>query len=394
MSAMVPIKVVASIAIMVMSCAPGWASDVLKITIPRHSELTPVQRLNREGVEAVRKRQYEKAATLFYKAYLYDPADPFTLNNLGYISELQGELERARKFYALASEQGSTANIDVSNVKELDGKPMQYAFTNLQDMPMRVNRMNVDAMNLIAASRGFEAVALLHQALVLDPHNAFTLNNLGVGDETIGDFDGAMKSYREAAEAHSSEPVVVTVDRGWRGKPVSAMAEASEKRLEARLRHMDSAEKNAILFTLRGVSASNQNNPEAARQNFLQAYQLDPASAFSLNNRAFVAEMDGDLETAEFFYEKARRTGDANVRVGLATQHVAEGKKLFLVATDSDQQVDNQLDKYSRQRRQETGPIELTPRGNGTTPDPGTPPETPAVPNRTPTPIPPAPQLQ
>src|SRR5580692_11273947 len=140
MSAMVPIKVVASIAIMVMSCAPAWASDVLKITIPRHSELTPVQRLNREGVEAVRKRQYEKAATLFYKAYLYDPADPFTLNNLGYISELQGELERARKFYALAAEQGSTANIDVSNVKELDGKPMQYAFANLQDMPMRVNR--------------------------------------------------------------------------------------------------------------------------------------------------------------------------------------------------------------------------------------------------------------
>jgi hypothetical protein len=32
----------------------------LKITIPRRSELTPVQRLNREGVEAVKKQQYEK----------------------------------------------------------------------------------------------------------------------------------------------------------------------------------------------------------------------------------------------------------------------------------------------------------------------------------------------
>jgi len=104
--------------------------------------------------------------------------------------------------------------------------------------------------------------------------------------------------------------------------------------------------------------------------------------------------MDGDLETAEFFYGKARKAGDANVRVGLATQHVAEGKRLFLVATDSNQLVDNQLDKYSRQRRQETGPIELTPRGNGTAPDAGTPPETPAVPNQSPTPTPPAPQNQ
>jgi tetratricopeptide (TPR) repeat protein len=73
---------------------PSWAKD-LKITIPRHSELTPVQRLNRDGVEAVQKKQYEKAEALFLKAYLYDPSDPFTLNNLGYISELQGELDRA-----------------------------------------------------------------------------------------------------------------------------------------------------------------------------------------------------------------------------------------------------------------------------------------------------------
>ena len=51
-----------------------------------------MQRLNREGVEAVKRHDYEKAEALFLKAYLYDPADPFTLNNLGYISELQGQL--------------------------------------------------------------------------------------------------------------------------------------------------------------------------------------------------------------------------------------------------------------------------------------------------------------
>src|SRR6202451_2652056 len=88
----------------------AWAAD-LKLTVPKRSELTLVQRLNRDGVDALRKRQYEKAEALFYKAYLFDPGDPFTLNNLGYISELQGQLERAQKFYALSSEQATDAVI-------------------------------------------------------------------------------------------------------------------------------------------------------------------------------------------------------------------------------------------------------------------------------------------
>ena len=39
--------------------------------------MSPVQRWNREGVEAVKKNQYEKAEALFYKAYLYDPGRSF-----------------------------------------------------------------------------------------------------------------------------------------------------------------------------------------------------------------------------------------------------------------------------------------------------------------------------
>jgi Flp pilus assembly protein TadD len=363
MSATMPIKMIASIALIAVSASYAFAGDVLTIKIPRRSELTPVQRLNREGVEAVKKLEYDKAAALFYKAYLYDPSDPFTLNNLGYISELQGELERAQKFYTLASEQGSNANIDMSNAKQLQGKPMQSAFAALQDVPMRVNRMNVDAMDLLRANRGFEAVALLKQALPLDPQNPFTLNNLGVADEAIGDYDSALKSYAVAAQSRSTEPVVVTLDRAWRGKPVSTMAAASERRLEERLKRIGDAQERAVLFTVHGVSASNQNNWLEARQDFLHAYSLDPGNAFSLNNRGFVAEMDGDLETAEYFYDKARKAGDPNARVGLSTQRGAEGKRLITVAADSDHQVNGELDKYSQQRRRQTGPIELTPRG-------------------------------
>jgi tetratricopeptide (TPR) repeat protein len=343
----------------------------VKITIPKRSELTPVQRLNRQGVDAVKKHRYEKAAGLFYKAYLYDPADPFTLNNLGYIAELQGELDRAHKFYALASEQGSNANIDRSSAKQLVGKPMQSAFASLLDLPMRVNRMNVDAMGLLSGNRGLEAVALLKQALVLDAQNLFTLNNLGVAYETIGDYDSALRCYRAASEARSSEPVVVTLDRAWRGKAVSAMAAASARRLEERVKKMDRAQLSAALLTVEGIDASNRNDLVAAKEDFLQAYRLDPGGAFALNNRAYVAEIEGDLETAQFFYEKSRKAEDSSVRVGLATQHAAEGKKLSTVATESGDLVDGELEKYSQARHLETAPIELTPRGPAPDKKPG-----------------------
>src|SRR5579871_3720845 len=100
------------------------AADI-KINIPRRSKLTPVQRLNREGVEAVKKHKYSKAEQLFYKAYLYDPDDAFTLNNLGYISELQGQLDRAEHFYELASQQSSDAVVDVASVQRMKGQPMK-----------------------------------------------------------------------------------------------------------------------------------------------------------------------------------------------------------------------------------------------------------------------------
>lgn len=353
-----------AVSVAISACAVSnlWARDSLKITIARRSELTPVQRLNREGVNAVQKRQYDKAEALFYKAYLYDPSDPFTLNNLGYISELQGQLETANRFYAWAAKQSCNATIDKSNAKNLEGKPLEYAFASIHDVPMRVNRMNVDAINLLAESRGFEAEALLHETLALDPQNPFTLNNLGVAAEAIGDYDDALEYYGAAVKAHSLESVAVTLDRSSRGKPVSAMAAESARRLQERMQKMDTSEAHAVMFALRGVSATNRNDWPEARQDFLQAYFLNPTSAFSLNNRGYVAEMDGDLETAQFFYEKARKADDSNVRVGLSNLHSAEGKRLFTVATDSNRQVDGKLDIYSEKRHGQSGTIELTPR--------------------------------
>lgn len=331
----------------------------LKITLPRHSKLTPVQRLNREGVEEIDRHHYEKAEGLFYKAYLFDPADPFTLNNLGFISELQGKLNRAETFYKLAGEQGSNAYIAMSSSKDLKGKPMIYALSDLKDLPMRINRMNVDAMELLAQNRNAEADLLLRHALSLDPRNVFTLNNMGVALEAGGEFEEALSYYDEAAAEHSSEPIVVTLNSDWRGKPVSRMAAESARALRSRMKELVTAQARAAVFNRRGVTEANENNWEAARKDFLRAYSLDPYSAFSLNNAGYVAQRDGDLETAQFFYARARQANNANARVGLATEHAAEGNHLLVVASGNNDNVQQQIEVNSAARRQEKGPIEL-----------------------------------
>ena len=370
-----------------VSVTQAAAKDQVMLNISLRSRLSPVQKLNREGVDAVRTNQYEKAEGLFYKAYLYDPADPFTLNNLGYVAELQGQMDRAHQYYQLASEQECDAPISLSSLNSLKGKPMSAAYGALQELPMRINRMNVDAMQLVAEDHDFEAVQLLQDALKLDPLNPFTMNNLAVADEGLGDLDNALKYYDQVADLHSSEHIVVTANRDWRGKSISAMAEASAKRLRNRMQQTPSAELEAATYNVRGVYEENENQWAAARSDFLRAYALAPSSAFSLNNRGYVAEMDGDLESAQFFYEKAWKANDAQARVGLATNRFADGQRLITVATDSDGKVDRSLDVYHQQRREQRGPVELTPRNNAQpSTSPGTPRQqnSPAEPSLTP----------
>src|ERR1700734_534590 len=88
----------------------SFAGD-LKIPIPRKGVSTPSQKLNRAGVAELKHGHQEKAKKLFYKAYLLDPDDPFTLNNLGYVSELAGDADRALRYYALAARDRTNAII-------------------------------------------------------------------------------------------------------------------------------------------------------------------------------------------------------------------------------------------------------------------------------------------
>ena len=359
--------------------APLLHAGDIKITIPKRSQVTPVQRLNREGVEAINKRQFSKAKSLFYKAYLYDPGDPFTLNNLGYVSELEGQVERAQKFYAMASAQSTEARIDRASTKELKGESLQSAIGTFHDVPMQINRANVRAVGLLSQGRVREADSLLQETLALDPKNAFTLNNLGVAKESQGEYGEALKYYNSAANAHVQDPVIVTMNGSWRGKPVSDMARSSADRLRKRMKSLESDQAQVSLLNLRGVSAANRNDWRAAQDYFSQAYRLGPDNAFSLNNQGFMAERNGDLESAEDFYRQAREAGGSNDRVGIATRPAAEGLKLSSVADASEGQVSNAIEVHSEARHRTGGPVELKRRdGSRVDAAPASPPSTPA----------------
>jgi Flp pilus assembly protein TadD len=353
--------------------APGVFAHDIKIQIPKPSHLTPVQRLNRDGVEALRKHDYEKAEKIFYKAYLYDPGDPFTLNNLGYISELKGDAERAHDFYALASQHASDATIDRSTPESLQGQPMQAALA-VPELPMQMNHDNVEAVRLLSFGRASEADLLLEQALKTDPNNVFTLNNLGVAKEAEGETDDALRLYQQAAASSSDATAVVTQNKQWRGKRVTQVAAQNFVLLQERMAAENTVPGRVAILNLRGVSALNRNDIQTAIRDFRQAYNLDPTNAFVLNNIGYVSELQGDRETAQFYYDEAGRAGNANAVVGLATRQSAQGKALFQVAGNNDEAVTDQLSIERDIRRRQRAPAVLLRRDNSIVQEPASPP--------------------
>jgi Flp pilus assembly protein TadD len=340
----------------------AFAGDI-KINIPRRSKLTPVQRLNREGVEAVRKHNYAKAERLFYKAYLFDPDDAFTLNNLGYISEMQGQLDRAEHFYELAAEQSSTAVVDMASAKEMKGRSMKDAVA-VMNAPLQVNHANVEAVRLLSQGRAPEADMLLQKVLASDPKNIYTLNNLGVAKEMEGEAQDALRYFDQAAGGEEAT-AVVTTNKTWRGRQVREMAQENAKGLRDHLAHQNELSEQVAELNLRGVSAVNRNDLPTADADFRKAYSLNPNDAFTLNNIGYVAELEGDRETAQFFYDHARQSQGASATVGVATRQTAEGRKLFAVAADNDglvtTKVSQERDAF---RRENQGPVLLRRRDN------------------------------
>jgi Flp pilus assembly protein TadD len=337
----------------------------LRVTIPKRSDVTPVQKLNREGVREIQHHRLDRAEKLFYRAYLIDPDDPFTLNNLGYISELQGKIDRAQHYYQLAAkENNSETVIAMASARNLEGKKLSDVTEAYGNLELRVNRGNIEAMSLLEKGRSQEAEDILRNTLKLDPRNPFTLNNLGYTMEKQGDLDSALRFYNDASITHSSEPIVVSLDPKWRGKPISDVDFKNEQAVRARLESQQSNVDKAARLQVQGVSALNHNQDDKAYQNFREAYKLDPNSAFSLNNMGYVSDAFGDKETANEFYSAAQRGEEASAPVSVASHHEMVGVAVGQVAGTNSQASEADLQAQAEAKRRNHAPIVLRRRDN------------------------------
>ncbi len=331
----------------------------LKVPIPQRNISTPTQKLNRDGVAELKHGHQKKAKQLFYKAYLLDPDDPFTLNNLGYVAELEGDADRALRYYALAARDHTDAIIDRSSEASLKGKPLDAAFRQVQDSDREIGRVNERAIQLLEKGHVFEARNLLHSALEQHPRDPFLLNNLGYAMESVGDIESALRYYSAAASLHSTQRVVVTPRAKWRGRPISDVAAENAAAMNKQIASGEGIEAAAARLNLRGVAALNDNHPSQAKELFLQAYQQDGENAFTLNNLGYVSELAGDRESAEMYYEAARSGRDANARVTYSTRPDAEGRKIDKLADVNETDVEATLKAAQEAKRRAHKPIEL-----------------------------------
>ena len=353
----------------------------LRIPLPKKSKFTPVQQLNRDGVAALKKHDIGKAKRLFYKAYLIDPNDPFTLNNLGYVSELEGSLERAQRYYDQAKANTSEAVIDRSTAQEAQGKTVASVAGRTAEGQMKVNELNSEALGLLNRDRAPEADVVLQAALKIDPNNPFTLNNMGFAKEKEGELESAIRYYDGSAATGSREPIVIAFNKSWRGKPISEVAAQNADKSRKELSKNQDMQARVARLNLRGVSAMNRNDRKTARDNFQQAYKLDPKNSFAINNMGYLAELEGDTETAQSYYEQAQRAERARQKVMVSTRPEVEGQTVGHVAEQSTTLVESAFVARAEARRRSGAPPALKTRDNRTVVEPKTrPPSTTTTP--------------
>jgi len=375
-SLLAPSVLALSLGFSLISGGVAAQAQQVRIPLPKKSKFTPVQQLNRDGVAALKKHDIGKAKRLFYKAYLIDPNDPFTLNNLGYVSELEGSLERAQRYYDQAKANTSEAVIDRSTSQDAQGKTVANVAGHTAEGPMKVNELNSEALGLLNRDRAPEADVVLQAALKIDPKNPFTLNNMGFAKEKEGELESAIRYYDSSAATGSREPIVIAFNKSWRGKPISEVAQQNADKSRKELSKNQDMQARVARLNLRGVSAMNRNDRKAARDSFEQAYKMDPKNSFALNNMGYLAELEGDTETAQSFYEQAQRAERARQKVMVSTRPEVEGQTVGHVAEQSTTLVESAFEAKAEARRRSGAAPALRTRDNRIIIEPKTPPPT------------------
>jgi Flp pilus assembly protein TadD len=372
----VSLHVTVTAAVLALAIAGACAAQEIRVPLHKKSKYTPVQELNRQGVQAIEKHQIEKAKKLFYHAYLIDPNDPFTLNNLGYLAEIEGDVDRAQRYYDQARANTSEAEVDISTEDRLRGKPVAKIAGTSGAGPMKANQLNTDALRLLNQDRAPEADLVLQQALKLEPNNPFVLNNMGFAKEKEGELEQAINFYTRAAGTNSRELIVVTFNKEWRGRAISEVAADNADKTRKELARAGNVDERVARLNLQGVSAMNRNDRKAAREDFQKAFKLDPSNAFTINNMGYLAELEGDKETAQSYYEQAARARRNAARVAVSTRPEVEGLPMKQVAGQSTALVESSLDQVAEAKRRAAQPPALRTRDNRIVVDKPAPPST------------------
>jgi hypothetical protein len=85
----------------------------------------------------------------------------------------------------------------------------------------------------------------------------------------------------------------------------------------------------------------------------------------------YLSEIDGDHETADVYYQKARTAERSGEHVTVATRRDVVGMKLEHLAQDSDKKVNAVIDAEREAKRHRQGPIQLKRRDNTPVREPG-----------------------
>ncbi len=187
---------------------------------------------------------------------------------------------------------------------------------------------------------------------------------MGSAKEMEGEVEEALSYFDKAAKSGPTETAVVTTSASWRGRPISQMAAENAKKLRDHIAHQNDVAEQVAQLNLRGVSAVNRNDLHSAEEAFRKAYALDPNNAFAQNNIGYVAEMEGDRETANFFYARARQSMGASTVAGVASRSTAEGKKLDAIAEDNTTRVDTKVARERESLQRQNEPAVLRRRDN------------------------------
>jgi tetratricopeptide (TPR) repeat protein len=286
---------------------------------------------------------------------------------------LEGDIERAQRYYDQAKANTSDAVVDRSTEEQLEGKAVALVAGHTEQGPLKLNEMNSQAVSLLGKDRAPEADVVLQAALKLDPRNPFTLNNMGFAKEKEGELEEAIKYYNQAAMTGSREPVVVTLNKDWRGKPIHEIASRNAQKARTELEKSEDIGAKVARLDLRGVSAMNRNERKRARDYFQQAYKLDPSNSFTINNMGYLAELEGDKETAEYYYGRAHNAEHAGAKVAVSTRPEVEGHPVGQVAQQSNDLVESRIQADVAAKRRSGVPPALRTRDNHIVVEPAVP---------------------